>query len=346
MSAAREHRAVALAPLTTLRVGGPAARLVECTTQDELVDAVRSADAAGEPVLVLGGGSNVVVSDDGFPGSVVRVMTTGERRARDGDSVLLTLQAGESWDDVVVRCVAEGLAGVEFLSGIPGLVGATPIQNVGAYGQEVAETVVSVRALDRSSGEVVDLAPADCRFEYRNSAFKGDDRYVVLAVTFRLERSKRSTPVRYAEVARALGVADGARVPLAAAREAVLALRAGKGMVLTEDDHDTWSVGSFFTNPIVDAQTAAALPPGAPRWPVSDSLVKVSAAWLIERAGFAKGHGNGFARISDKHTLALTNRGGATATELLALAREVRDGVRAAFGVDLGHEPVLVGEKL
>src|SRR5690606_12677108 len=262
------------------------------------------------------------------------------------DSVLLTLQAGENWDDVVARCVEEGLAGVEFLSGIPGLAGATPIQNVGAYGQEVAETIAAVRVLDRRTDEVVDMRPEDCGFAYRTSVFKGDDRRVVLAVTFRLERSRLSTPGKYAEVARTRETGEGARVPLATARETVLALRANKGMVLTEDDHDTWSVGSFFTNPIVDAQTAAVLPDEAPRWPAGDTRVKVSAAWLIEQAGFGKGHGNGFARISTKHTLALTNRGGATASDLLTLAREVRDGVRQAFGIELSHEPVLVGEKL
>ncbi|MQA82166.1 MAG: UDP-N-acetylmuramate dehydrogenase [Streptosporangiales bacterium] len=337
---------VALAPLTTLRVGGPAARLAECTTEADLVEAVRTADAAGEPVLVLGGGSNVVVADDGFPGTVVRVMTAGEQVTRDGDTVVVTLEAGENWDDVVVRCVEEGLAGVEFLSGVPGLTGATPIQNVGAYGQEVAETIEAVRVLDRHTGEITEMTPEECAFTYRDSVFKSDDRRVVLAVTFRLRDGGLSAPVRYAEVARVLGVEEGGQVPLAVAREAVLELRTGKGMVLQEDDHDTWSAGSFFTNPLVDGQTAARLPDDTRRWPMPDGRVKVSAAWLIEHAGFGKGYGNGFAKISTKHTLALTNRGGATTADLLALAREVRGGVLTAFDVELTCEPVLVGEKL
>lgn len=340
------QRGVALAPYTTLRVGGPAARFVECDSADEVVAAVSAADETAEPVLVLGGGSNLVVCDDGFDGTVVRVLTRGEDVQADGDLLHVTWQAGEPWDDLVGRCVDEGIAGVEFLSGIPGLAGATPIQNVGAYGQEVAETIEAVRVLDRRAASVLTLTPDECRFSYRNSVFKGDDRYVVLAVTFRLRRDGQSGPVRYAEVARALGVEEGARVPLAAAREAVLELRSRKGMVLTEDDHDTWSAGSFFTNPLVTAPVAAALPADAPRWPVADGRVKVSAAWLIDRAGFGKGYGAGFAKISTKHTLALTNRGGATTSDVLTLAREVRDGVRAAFGIELTPEPVLVGEKL
>ncbi|MBO0891510.1 MAG: UDP-N-acetylmuramate dehydrogenase [Acidothermales bacterium] len=340
------QRNVAIAPYTTLRVGGPAARFVECTEQDELVAAVTAADETAEPVLVLGGGSNLVVCDDGFDGTVVRVLTTGEEVRADGDLLHVTWQAGEPWDDLVARCVDEGIAGVEFLSGIPGLAGATPIQNVGAYGQEVAEAIEAVRVLDRRTGRVVTLTPDECRFSYRGSAFKGDDRYVVLAVTFGLRRSGESSPVRYAEVARTLGVEEGTRVPLAAAREVVLGLRGGKGMVLMEDDHDTWSAGSFFTNPLVTAHVAATLPSDAPRWQAADGRVKVSAAWLIERSGFGKGYGAGFAKISTKHTLALTNRGGATASDVLALAREVRDGVRAAFGVELTPEPILVGEKL
>jgi UDP-N-acetylmuramate dehydrogenase len=340
------QRGVALAPYTTLRVGGPAARFVECGAEDEVVAAVTAADDTAEPVLVLGGGSNLVVSDDGFAGTVVRMLTAGEDVRSDGDLLHVTWQAGETWDDLVARCVDEGIAGIEFLSGIPGLVGATPIQNVGAYGQEVAETIESVRVLDRRTAGVLELTPAECRFAYRSSAFKGDDRYVVLAVTFGLRRSRESAPVRYAEVARTLGVEEGARVPVDAAREVVLELRGRKGMVLTEDDHDTWSAGSFFTNPLVTADVAAALPPGSPHWPAPDGRVKVSAAWLIERSGFGRGYGAGFAKISTKHTLALTNRGGATTSDVLTLAREVRDGVLTAFGIELTPEPVLVGEKL
>ena len=241
---------------------------------------------------------------------------------------------------------SEGYAGIEALSGIPGLVGAAPIQNIGAYGQEISQTVGWVRALDRTTGDVVLLEPAQCEFAYRDSVFKRSQRYVVLAVAFALEHSRLGAPVRYAELARRLGVEVGDRVPADDVRAAVLDLRRGKGMVLDPDDHDTWSAGSFFTNPILPAGTAAALPDAAPRWPAADGRVKVSAAWLIEQAGFGKGYGSGAARISTKHTLALTNRGGATTADLLALAREIRTGVRDRFGVTLDNEPDLVGVEL
>jgi UDP-N-acetylmuramate dehydrogenase len=335
----------ALRDLTTLRLGGPAGRLVEARDEAAVVEGVRSADRAGEPLLVLAGGSNVVVADDGFPGTVLRIATRGIAPSEGGDGrVRLEVQAGEPWDPLVARCVSDGLAGVECLSGIPGSVGATPIQNVGAYGQEVAETVRSVRALDRARDAVVELPAAECGFSYRSSAFKRTPgRWVVLAVTFELERSARSAPVRYAELARRLGVPLGERAPLGAVREAVLELRRGKGMLLDPADHDTWSAGSFFTNPVLDAAAAARLPEGAPRWPVPGDLVKTSAAWLIEHAGFAKGHGNGRVALSGKHPLALTNRGGASTADLLALALEVRDGVELRFGIRLVNEPVLLG---
>ncbi|MEV4005106.1 UDP-N-acetylmuramate dehydrogenase [Actinomadura sp. NPDC049753] len=348
---------VNLAGYTTLRLGGPARRFVEATTEAELVAAVRKADDEGEPVLVLGGGSNLVVSDDGFPGTVVRVGTRGtERVAAEGGRVLLRVQAGEDWDPFVARCVADGLAGVECLSGIPGRVGATPIQNVGAYGQDVSETIVEVRAYDREARDCVALDRDACRFTYRHSAFKGNDRYVVLDVTYALEESEESQPIAYAELARRLGVRPGDRVTLKEARDAVLELRRGKGMVLDASDPDTRSAGSFFTNPILDPdrlaelerRVAERLGPDAtfPRYPEADGRVKTSAAWLIDRAGFTKGHARGPARISTKHTLALTNPGGATTADLLALAREVRDGVRDAFGVELVNEPVMVGATL
>jgi UDP-N-acetylmuramate dehydrogenase len=349
---------VNLAGYTTLRLGGPARRFVEATTDDELIGAVRKAEEAGEDVLVLGGGSNLVVADAGFPGTVVHVATRGVTVTPGGEpgQVLVRAQAGEEWEPFVARCVDEGLAGVECLSGIPGRLGATPIQNVGAYGQDVSETIVCVRAYDRERGEVVTLGREDCRFSYRNSAFKGSSRHVVLEVTFALELADLSTPVRYAELARTLGVEPGERVPLKDAREAVLALRAGKGMVLDASDPDTRSAGSFFTNPILDAgqvgelerRVAERLGPGVafPRYPEHDGYVKTSAAWLIDKAGFTKGHARGPVRISTKHTLALTNPGGASTEDLLALAREVRDGVRAAFGVTLVNEPVFVGVRL
>jgi UDP-N-acetylmuramate dehydrogenase len=385
----RVRERAALAGYTTLRLGGPARRLVEAATEAEIVAEVRAADASNEPLLVLGGGSNLVVADEGFPGTVVHVATRGVRRGVAGpgtgghgqDPVELTVAAGEDWDAVVAGCVDEGLAGLECLSGIPGRAGATPIQNVGAYGQEVAERIIAVRVYDRDRGAVIDLAGADCGFGYRTSAFKRSlqaaapagpapvtGRFVVLSMRFLLVRDRLSAPVRYAELARALGVADGDRAPLAAVRAAVLDLRRGKGMVLDPGDPDTRSVGSFFLNPVLDHAQFAAVEraaqavagPGArvPFFPAEDGRVKVPAAWLIEQAGFRKGYpavgtgggisgaGTSGARISFKHTLALVNPGEATAASLLALAREVREGVRATFGVELASEPVLVGTGL
>ena len=343
----------ALAAYTTLRLGGPACRMVEAASAAEIVDAVRSADTAGEPVLLVGGGSNLVLADEGWPGAAVLLRSRGvtTERDRDADRVRLTVEAGEPWDDLVDRAVAEGLAGIECLAGIPGLVGATPVQNVGAYGQEVAETVVAVRVWDRAGGAVRDLAPLDCGFAYRDSAFKHSDRYVVLSVTFALRARPLSRPVRYAELAGTLGVAVGEPAKLADVRDAVLGLRLRKGMVLDPDDHDTWSVGSFFTNPVLGPDGLAAferrLDPGTwyPSW-LAGGGTKLSAAWLIERSGFGKGYGNGQVRLSSKHTLALTNRGGGTTAELVALAREIRDEVRARFGVTLTPEPRLVGVAL
>ncbi len=340
-----------LAPLTTLQMGGPATRLVTVTSPREVVEAVAAADAAGEALLVLGGGSNVVVGDDGFAGTVVLIRTKETSTLRDGSGVVtVTVQAGATWDDVVARCVSEGLSGLECLSGIPGSAGATPIQNVGAYGQEVAETITAVSAYDRTQRRVVQLSAADCRFTYRHSMLKGNDRFVVLHVSFGLTPERLSRSLRYAELARVLGVEIGARVPLDEARAAVLGLRRRKGMVLDPGDPDTVSVGSFFTNPVLASTqfdalvTLLAVTP--PHWPQPDGHVKTSAAWLIERAGFAKGYGKGPVGISTKHTLALTNRGGATTSQLLELAREIRDGVRAAFGVELVNEPVLIGVRL
>ncbi len=334
---------------TTLRLGGPARRWVTATTEAELVDAVDTADRAGEQVLVLAGGSNLVVADEGFDGVVVEVATRGVRPDVEDDGascggVMVTVAAGESWDELVGTAVERGWVGVEALSGIPGSVGATPIQNVGAYGQEVSQTVATVRVWDRRLHGVRTFANADCGFGYRHSRFKADPgRHVVLDVTFQLAQGTLGTSVTYAELSRRLGIESGERAPLGEVRDAVLGLRRGKGMVLDPDDHDTWSAGSFFTNPVVDA---AVLPEGAPAWPQPDGRVKTSAAWLIEHAGFGKGYGDGSVRLSTKHTLALTNRGGATTAELLGLAREIRDGVETAYGVRLVNEPVLVGCEL
>jgi len=335
---------VELRELTTLGLGGPAGALVEARTDDEVVAAVRAADAAGEPLLVLGGGSNVVVADDGVPGTVLLVRTTGV--SRDGDVVHVA--AGEPWDAFLARCVEHGRAGIECLSGIPGSIGATPIQNVGAYGQEVAETIAGVRVWDRRAARIDELGPADCGFGYRTSSFKREPgRWVVLRVSFRLPHAELSGPIRYAELARELGVSVGAGAPLPAIRSAVLGLRAGKGMVLDPADPDTRSAGSFFTNPVLEADEFAALqarsadaPPG---WPEPDGRVKTSAAWLIEHAGFHRGDGrpDGIA-ISTKHVLALTNRGQGSADELLALARRIATTVHDTFGVTLHPEPVFV----
>jgi UDP-N-acetylmuramate dehydrogenase len=347
---------IELAGYTTLRLGGPATRFVRAERSADIVDTVCAADAAGEPLLVLGGGSNLVVSDDGFAGTVVQVATSGCGYDRLGDgSVQLTVEAGMDWDATVARTVAEDLGGLECLSGIPGLVGATPVQNVGAYGVEVAELLVSVDLLDRRSGQVRTVAADALGLGYRTSVLKGADSAVVLRVRFVLADGGRSAPIRYAELAKVLGVQTGTRVPVADARAAVLELRRGKGMVLDPADHDTWSAGSFFTNPVLpDDELPAVLERvrarlGAdatmPTYPAGPGTTKLLAGWLIERAGFAKGHAGAGGRVglSGKHTLALTNRGGASTGDLLDLAREVADGVQAAFGVPLRPEPVLVG---
>jgi len=324
--------AVPLAPLTTLRLGGPARRFVEAESADDVVEALR------EPALVIGGGSNLVIADAGWPGTVVRISSRGRRvERRPGGSVLLTVEAGEEWDDVVAATVADGLGGLECLSGIPGRTGAVPVQNVGAYGVEVAESLVDVDLL--VDGAVRRVPAAELGLAYRTSVLKGRSDAVVLRVRFALPGDACSAPIRYAELARALGVAPGERVPAAVAREAVLALRRGKGMVLDPADHDTCGAGAFFTNPVL-----ATAPPGAPAWPVGDRF-KVSAAWLIEHAGFRRGYPGpgGRVALSGRHVLALTHRGGGSTADLLALAAEVRDGVAARFGVALTPEPVLVG---
>lgn len=332
-----------LAGYTTLGLGGDAERLIEVDTAADVVEAVRSVTG---PLLVLAGGSNVVVADEGFAGTVVLLRTRGiEATGYDG-GVLVKVAAGHDWDDFVARAVAEGWSGVECLSGVPGSAGATPIQNVGAYGQEVSETITEVTVYDRALDRVEIYPPARCGFGYRRSVFKHDDRYVVLDVTFKLRLSAMSGPLRYAETARALGVDAGGTAPLARVRETVLGLRRGKGMVLDPADPDSRSVGSFFVNPVLSAAEFDALVARAgaepPRWPEGEG-VKTSAAWLIQHAGFEKGYGRDGVAISGKHTLALTNRGDGTTAALLDLAAEIRDGVRKAFDVVLRPEPVLVG---
>jgi UDP-N-acetylmuramate dehydrogenase len=331
-----------LAQRTTLEVGGAARMLVVAQNEARLVRVVSDCDERGEPVFVLGGGSNVVFADEGFDGTVVHVALRGV--VCDGGRV--DVAAGEPWDDLVAWAVRAKLSGIECMSGIPGLVGATPMQNVGAYGQEVKDTLAFVRAWDREDKRVVDLSPAACALSYRSSMLKRTSRYVVLRVGFELAPRVDSAPIRYAELARALGVKEGERAPLERARAKVIALRRSKGMVIDRSDPDTRSAGSFFVNPTMSEASYATLLARAgekvPRFD-SDQSVKVPAAWLIEHAGFTKGFARGNAAISTKHALALTNRGRATARELVALAREIRDGVEARFGVRLTPEPVLVG---
>jgi len=347
---------VPLSQLTTLRVGGPARRVVRVHSTPEVLDAVSEVDALGHPLLIVGGGSNLVVSDRGFDGTVVHMATRGIHAAAGPDECMyVTSCAGEPWDAFVEACVMQGWSGVECLSGIAGSVGAVPMQNVGAYGQEVSDTIASVRVWDRGLRREIDVAKDQCDFGYRRSVFRGRTDRVVLSVTFRLMRSALSAPLRYPELARALDVTVGARLPLERVRSTVMDLRRAKGMVLDAHDHDTWSAGSFFVNPVVgDSQLRAvrdrveqALGPselGAmPAFADAGGRTKLSAAWLIERAGFPKGFARGAAAISSKHALALTNRGGATASDVVALARHVRDGVDAAFGVRLEPEPIMVG---
>jgi UDP-N-acetylmuramate dehydrogenase len=335
-----------LARHTTLRLGGPAGDLVEATDQHAIVAAVRA--SGPDDVLILAGGSNVVIADAGFPGRVVLVRSSGISVYREDSAVRLTVAAGHPWDDVVSFAVSEGLAGIECLAGIPGSAGATPIQNVGAYGQEVAETIVGVQVYDRVTDSVSWFTPTQCGFEYRTSVFKHVSRWVVLAVTFSLRPAPVSAPLRFTELTRALGAESA---PLADVRAAVVDLRRAKGMVLDPYDPDTYSVGSFFTNPVLapDAfallreRALAAVGAEPPAWPGPDG-VKTSAAWLIERAGFHRGFDGAHpgVAVSSKHTLALTNRGSATTAALLALARDIRDGVRKSFEVELHPEPVLI----
>jgi UDP-N-acetylmuramate dehydrogenase len=328
-----------LADHTTIRLGGPAT-LVRADTAAELIKCVSRADAAQTPVLVLGGGSNLVVADAGFDGIVAAVAHVGIAFDRTGERVVMQVEAGESWDDVVVASLAQGLAGIECLSGIPGLAGATPIQNVGAYGAEISHVVSAVRAFDRAQGTEVKRSASDCGFGYRTSALKGG-RHLVLGVDLALTETEISAPIRYQQLADALGVKLHETAPARDVRAAVLALRATKGMLIDAADPDSVSVGSFFTNPVL-----AVAPVGAPHWPTADGRVKISAAWLIEQAGFMRGYGDGRVGLSRKHTLALVNRGGATTAELIAFATQIRDGVRDRFGVELEVEPALIGVEL
>jgi UDP-N-acetylmuramate dehydrogenase len=350
--------AVPLAPLTTLRVGPVARRLITCTSTDQVVAVLRQLDAEGHsrdggPPLVFAGGSNLVIADTLTDLTAVQLANNGI--TIDGNQV--RAEAGAVWDDVVVAAIEHGLGGLECLSGIPGSAGATPVQNVGAYGAEVSDTITRVRVLDRSSGAVRWVPGGELGFGYRTSGFKQTSQTqveipaVVLEVEFALDASGRSAPLRYDELRATLNATSGERADPQTVREAVLTLRTRKGMVLDAADHDTWSVGSFFTNPVVAPDVyqrlASEIEGPVPHYPAPDG-VKLAAGWLVERAGFSKGYPDEAARcrLSTKHTLAVTNRGGATAEDVLALARTVRDGVRDVFGITLKPEPFLVGCRL
>lgn len=336
-----------LSELTTLRVGGPARHLVAPDSADAIVRVALDVWAGGDDWLVLGGGSNMVVSDEGFDGTVIRIDSRGiTTLPASAGSARLRVEAGEPWDDIVAVTVARGLAGLEALSGIPGSTGASPIQNIGAYGQDVSDVLVAVEFLDFLTGELERIPAAHLELEYRSSVFKSGREGIVTAIEIELDDSDGlSRPVAYDQLAGALGVAVGDRVPVADVRAAVLALRSSKGMVLDPGDPDTASAGSFFTNPLLGAAFARALPEAAPRWPTDDGQVKVSAAWLIERAGIRRGFRlpGSRAAISTKHTLAITNTGGASAEDVTELARFVQERVRNEFGVHLRPEPVYVG---
>ncbi len=347
---------VSLDQFTTLKLGGPAERLVRARTTDELVSLVADADRRDEPVFLLAGGSNVVIADEGVPGTTILIEAKGiERRELADGSVSLTVAAGENWDEFVAAAVDDGLSGIECLSGIPGSVGATPIQNVGAYGQEVSSTIRAVRVLDRETGETIVMENAECGFGYRASRFKGNGRSVVLEVEFVLKSSENSEPVAYSQLAGSLGVEVGGTVPLAEARETVLELRRSKSMVLDPEDPDTVSAGSFFTNPVLTAEDMVLLGHRAeeklgagtrpPSYPAEEGFSKTSAAWLIERAGFSRGYGEGRIGLSRNHTLALVNRGGGSTAELVEFAHEISGAVEREFGVGLVPEPVFVNHR-
>jgi len=333
---------------TTLRLGGPAKKLVHVATEEELVNAVKAADAAGEEVLIIGGGSNVLVGDEGFNGTVIRVETKGNSYHVDACSGgMITVAAGEDWDGFVEWILSKGFAGLETMSGIPGTVGGAPIQNIGAYGHEVSEVIARVRTWDRKAGAYKTFSNSECEFSYRSSVFKKNPgRYVIIDVTFQLRNGEMSLPIKYKELASYLGVDLEARALVSDVRKAVLALRAAKGMLLDEKDHDTWSAGSFFVNPIVSKEIAATLPADAPRWPQADGRIKTSAAWLMENAGMKKGKAHNGAAISTKHVLALVNTGSATAADIVDIARSARSAVQEKFGITLEPEVQFVGLSL
>lgn len=334
-----------LANLTTMHVGGQAKNLVHAKTEAELIEFVRAADHAKIPVLILGGGSNLLIADEGFEGTVIRVETSGNSYEIDACSGgTITVASGEDWDSFVDFTIEKGLANLESLSGIPGTVGGSPIQNIGAYGHDVAEMIARVRAFDRINDRITTFAAADCEFGYRSSKFKSErDRWVILDVTFQLRRGEFSLPIQYPELAKFLGVEVGDRVPIVDVRRAVLELRGAKGMLANQE---IWSAGSFFINPIVSSEVADSLPIEAPRWPQTDGRIKTSAAWLMEHSGVHKGDRVAGAQISSRHVLALSNSGNASANDIIELARVSRAKVKETFGIELEAEVQFVGLSL
>ena len=332
-----------LSKYTSFHVGGPAKKILQVSTEAEIIAAIES--AGDSPILILGGGTNVLVSDSGFEGTVIRISNNSVQAEVDACSgATLTIGAGENWDEFVLTSINNGFAGLETLSGIPGTVGAAPIQNIGAYGHEVSEFITRVRTYDRVNKEIKTFTNSECEFSYRSSHFKAHPgRYVVLEVQFQIRRGEMSDPITYVELSKKLGIDMGDKAPVADVRAAVLELRASKGMLLTPQDKDSWSAGSFFTNPIISQQAADALPNAAPKWPLIDGRVKISAAWLIENSGIHKGDEVGGARVSTKHVLALTNSGNATAADIAALAKKARDQVHSTFGITLEAEVNLIG---
>ncbi len=335
-----------LSKYTSFRVGGPATKMVQVSTEAEIIAAIE--EAGDSPILIMGGGTNVLIADKGFEGTVIRISNNSVQAEVDACSgATLTIGAGEDWDTFVQTTIDRGFAGLETLSGIPGTVGAAPIQNIGAYGHEVSEFITRVRTYDRQEKALKTFTNSECEFSYRNSYFKSHPgRYVIIEVQFQIRRGEFSDPITYVELSNKLGIEPGEKAPVVATRAAVLELRASKGMLLKNDDHDSWSAGSFFTNPIISQQAADLLPNAAPKWPLNDGRVKVSAAWLIENSGIHKGDELGGARISTKHVLALSNSGNATAADIAELAKRARNQVKEVFGITLEAEVNLIGVEI
>jgi UDP-N-acetylmuramate dehydrogenase len=334
-----------LSKYTSLRVGGPAKKIVHVSTEAEIIAAIEESE--GSPILIMGGGTNVLIADTGFDGTVIHISNDSIKAEMDACSgATLTIGAGQNWEEFVQTTIDRGLAGLETLSGIPGSVGAAPIQNIGAYGHEVSEFITRVRTYDREEKLVKTFTNSQCEFAYRSSHFKEHPgRYVILDVEFQIRQGEMSDPITYVELSKKLGIEPGEKASVMQVRTAVLELRASKGMLISEDP-DSWSAGSFFTNPIISQQDADSLPNATPKWPLNDGRVKISAAWLIENSGMHKGDAIGGARISTKHVLALTNSGSATASDIAALAKKARDQVKEKFGITLIAEVNLIGVEI